>query len=85
MTAKHRAPHPKRRQKPDDLEKRVRRIERNYAKDAAKIARAVARVEITEHEKAKHAPLRWSFNGVDLGPASGGTVTKLDGAVARVV
>ena len=48
MTAKHHAPHPRRRQKPDDLERRVRRIERNYAKDAARIARAVARGEIEE-------------------------------------
>ena len=57
MTAKHRAPHPKRRQKPDDLEKRVRRIERNYAKDAAHIARAVARVEIEEHERREYRSL----------------------------
>ena len=51
MTAKHRAPQPKRKRSTDDLEKRVRRIERNYAKDAAHIARSVARVEIAEHEQ----------------------------------
>ena len=48
MTAKHHAPQPKRRRSTDDLEKRVRRIERNYAKDAAHIATVVARVEIEE-------------------------------------
>ena len=58
MTAKHRAPQPKRKRSTDDLEKRVRRIERNYAKDAAHIARSVARVEIgreiSQHIQSKH-------------------------------
>ena len=36
MTAKHHAPQPKRRRSTDDLEKRVRRIERNYQRDIAK-------------------------------------------------
>jgi hypothetical protein len=54
MTAKHHAPHPKRRQKPDDLEKRVRRIERNYMREIVKTATHIARHEanraIREHE-----------------------------------
>jgi len=56
MTAKHHAPHPKRRQKPDDLEKRVRRIERNYMREIVKTATHIARHEanraIREHEDA---------------------------------
>jgi len=37
-----------------DLEKRVRRIERNYIRDAHKVATHVARVEIVAHEGAWH-------------------------------
>jgi hypothetical protein len=54
MTAKHHAPRPKRRQTSDDLEKRVRRIERNYSRDALKIATAAANLAIETHERRKH-------------------------------
>jgi hypothetical protein len=46
MAAKHRAHQPKHQRQTSDLEKRVRRIERNYAKDALRIAANVAIVEI---------------------------------------
>jgi hypothetical protein len=49
MSAKHHAPQPKRRRTTSDLEKRVRRIERNYVKEATLIATMVARVEIQAH------------------------------------
>ena len=52
MTAKHHSHTPKRQRRPDDLEKRIRRIERNYVRDATKIATHVARVEIAAHEAA---------------------------------
>ena len=53
MTAKHHAPQPKRRRSTDDLEKRVRRIERNYQRD---IAKAVEHAyEAGRREERKHA------------------------------
>lgn len=50
MSAKHANHQPRRQRRPDDLEKRIRRIERNYIRDATEIATHVARVEIERHE-----------------------------------
>jgi len=48
MSVKHAAPRPKRRRSPNDLEKRVRWLERHFVRDATTIARIVARHEIGE-------------------------------------
>ena len=73
MTAKHHAPHPKRRQKPNDLEKRVRRIERNYMREIVKVATHIARREIKEHLASEHAPRPLVYT--DLGHGGVGCVT----------
>ena len=56
MSAKHHAPQPKRKRSTDDLEKRLRRIERNYMREIVKTATHIARHEankaIQEHEDA---------------------------------
>ena len=54
MTAKHRAPQPKRRRSTDDIEKRLRRIERNYMREVVKVATHIARHEVT-HALSRHA------------------------------
>lgn len=74
VSAKHRAPQPKRshrtaeRSAVNALEKRVRRIERNCAKDAAHIATHVARVEIEAHEGACHRSLAPVVSGRTIRP-----------------
>jgi hypothetical protein len=58
LSAKHRLPHPKRQRSTSELERRVRRLERHYMRDAASVATHVARLEITgamrEHLEEKH-------------------------------
>ena len=53
MTAKHRAPQPKRRRSTDDIEKRLRRIERNYMREVVKVATHIARHEV-ERALSRH-------------------------------
>ncbi|MFI4978551.1 MAG: hypothetical protein ACHQC8_07760 [Solirubrobacterales bacterium] len=67
MTAKHRNHAPKRQRRPDDLEKRIRRIERNYVRDITKIATHVARIEIELHEQAKHGAEYFEIGSDDNG------------------
>jgi hypothetical protein len=69
MSAKHRNHAPKRRRSTSDLERRVRRLERSYLREAKSLAHHVARVEIDEamcehimdkhgEESSDHRPVR---------------------------
>jgi hypothetical protein len=70
MSAKHRLPHPKRRRSVDDLERRIRRLERTVKRDMVSIARTQSEKAMRDHNKDKHAELQVVWQRDALGSTS---------------
>jgi hypothetical protein len=70
MSAKHRPPHPKRRRSVDDLERRVRRLERSVKADMVSIARSQSEKALRDHNRDKHAELHIVWQRDEIGSTS---------------